>query len=149
MGQTKALKAFQEAEDGEEAVCSIPLLKRTDISRETPVVLNTKVGDSKGTKILHHDYFTNGIAYLTLLFDTREVPDELIPYMGILKSVLGYVSTEHFTYSQLFHEINSCTGGISCGLQVFPEEKGEDSCVRMFGVRAKYLYPQQSFVRCV
>lgn len=146
VGQTKALKAFQEAEDGEEAVCSIPLLKRTDISRETPVVLNTKVGDSKGTKILHHDYFTNGIAYLTLLFDTQEVPDELIPYMGILKSVLGYVSTEHFTYSQLFHEINSCTGGISCGLQVFPEEKGEDSCVRMFGVRAKYLYPQQSFV---
>ena len=56
---------------------------------------------------MHHNLDTNGITYLTLLFDTKQVPDELISYMGILKSVLGYVDTAHFTYGELFHEINA------------------------------------------
>lgn len=71
---------------------------------------------------MHHNLDTNGITYLTLLFDTKQVPDELISYMGILKSVLGYVDTAHFTYGELFHEINAQSGGISCGLQVFQEK---------------------------
>ena len=96
----------------------IPLLKRKDITRKTPVSLHTEKQDADGTDVLYHDYFTNGIGYLTLLFQTEGVPDELISYMGILKSVLGYVSTEHYTYGQLFHEINASTGGISCGLQL-------------------------------
>ena len=144
--QTKALKEYQEAEDSEEAMNSIPFLKRSDISRKTSVTLHTEVHECEGTRLLHHNYFTNGIGYLTLLFDTGRVPDELIPYMGLLKSVLCYVSTENYTYSQLFHEINGNTGGISCGLQVFPVQSAEAGCIRMFGVRAKYLYPQQDFV---
>ena len=35
------------------------------------------------------DNLTNQIAYLMLAFDCKKVPDELLPYVGLLSSVLG------------------------------------------------------------
>ena len=81
-----------------------------------------------------------------MLFDTKNVPNDLIPYMGVLKSVLGYVDTEHYTYGELFNEINAQTGGINCGLQVFRIPENDDDCRRMFGIRAKFLYDKLDFV---
>lgn len=143
--KTKALKEFQESEDSDEAKARIPMLKRTDIKKETVEIHNTphKVD---GTTVLQHDVDTNGISYLTLLFDTSKVPDELISYMGILKAVLGYVDTAHYTYGELFHEINAESGGINCGLQVFNHKENNKDCMRMFGVKAKYLTPKEDFV---
>ena len=142
--QTKALEEFQEAEDSEEAKQCIPLLKRSDISRDSVRLYNEehRQGD---TVLLHHNLFTNGIAYVDLLFDTKQVPDELVSYMGILKSVLGLVSTEQYTYSELFNEINANTGGIHCGLQVFQKPAENKDCTRMFGIRMKCLYPKLDF----
>ena len=142
--QTNALEEFQEAEDSEEAKQCIPLLKRSDISRDSVRLYNEehRQGD---TVLLHHNLFTNGIAYVDLLFDTKQVPDELVSYMGILKSVLGLVSTEHYTYSELFNEINANTGGIHCGLQVFQKPAENKDCTRMFGIRMKCLYPKLDF----
>ena len=143
---TAELKAYQEAEDSPEAAESIPLLKRGDIERKTPVKLCMRREIREGMEILHEDYATNGIAYLTLLFDLKKVPDALIPYLGILKSVLGSIRTEHYDHTELFHEINGNTGGLSCGLQVFPNREQPEEFRRMFGVRVKYLYPRQQFV---
>ncbi|MGN0361608.1 MAG: insulinase family protein [Bilifractor sp.] len=146
--ETKALKEYQESKDSKEAIDSLPTLSRSDIDRETPVRLHTEHILVDNTDYLRHEYDTNGIAYLTLLFDTAKVPDELVPYLGILKNVLGVVDTEHYTYGRLFHEINAKTGGINFGLQVFPVEKGVDDNkgYRMFGVKAKYLYEEHTFV---
>ena len=69
-----------------------------------------KVGD---TVLLYHDIYTNGIGYLRFMFDLRQVPEELFPYVGVLKTVLGLVSTEHYSYSELYNEINLQTGGIA------------------------------------
>ena len=143
---TADLKEYQDSEDSPEAVESIPLLRREDISRKTPVKLRMHREEREGMEILHEDYATNGIAYLTLLFDAEKVPDALIPYLGILKSVLGSIRTEHFDHTSLFHEINGSTGGLSCGLQIFPDRERPEAFRRMFGVRVKYLYPKQSFV---
>ena len=62
--------------------------------------------NAEGVKILHHDVFSNGIAYLDLLFDIGRVAREDIPYLGVLKAVLGMVNTEHYTYQELNNEIN-------------------------------------------
>ena len=101
---------------------------------------------AEGMEILHQDYDTNGIAYLTLLFDAAGVPDSLVPWLGLLKSVLGSIRTEHYDHTALFHEINGSTGGISCGLQIFPNREQPENFRRMFGIRAKYLYPKRQFV---
>ena len=148
VAETKALKEYQESEDPEEALNKLPMLSRSDIDRKTPVRLHTEKIVVNDTAYLRHSYATNGISYLTLLFDTADVPDELVPYLGILKNVLGVVDTEHYSYSRLFHEINARTGGINFGLQVLPTEKGTDDSkgYRMFGVRAKYLFGERDFV---
>ena len=123
-----------------------PLLKREDIQRKTPVKLSMNRETAEGMDILHQDYDTNGIAYLTLLFDAAGVPDSLVPWLGLLKSVLGSIRTEHYSHTALFHEINGSTGGISCGLQIFPDREQPENFRRMFGIRAKYLYPKRQFV---
>lgn len=111
MKATAHLKEYQDAPETEEALKTIPLLKREDITRETGKFYNTEK-HAEETLILHHDLYTNGIGYLNLLFNTKKVPSGLVPYLGILKSVLGYVDTEHYTYGELFNEINARTGGI-------------------------------------
>ncbi|MDD3278553.1 MAG: insulinase family protein [Lachnospiraceae bacterium] len=141
--ETEALQEFQEAEDSEETLECLPLLKRSDISRNSLKLYNTE-HMLDGTQVLHHNIFTNGIAYVSLLFDTRQIPDELIPYMGLLKSVIGMVDTQHYTYGELFNEINANTGGINFGIQTFQVPAGDD-CLRMFGVRMKCLYDQTAF----
>ncbi len=142
--RTKELKEYQEAEDSEEAIHCIPMLSRQDIRRDVGQLYNIEkqVEDSL---LLYHDVETNGIAYLNLYFDFRHVPEELLPYVGILKSVLGYVNTEHYTYRELFNEINANTGGILCGTEFFQKVK-EKGYLAFFGIRAKALNGKLDFV---
>lgn len=145
--ETADLKAYQESQDSPEALATIPFLRRTDIRRDTPIHISAEECHIDGTTYLKHHYQTNGIAYLQLLFDTAKVPDDLVPYIGILKNVLGVVDTEHYGYTSLFHEINANTGGIVFGVQVQSTDFDDpDKGYAMFGVRAKYLYPKRDFV---
>ena len=142
---TAHLKEYQDAPETEEALKTIPLLKREDIARETGKFYNTEKHAGE-TLILHHDLYTNGIGYLNLLFNTRKVPARLVPYLGILKSVLGYVDTEHYTYGELFNEINARTGGILFGIQVFGNARDNRLTTHMVGIKAKALYEDLPFV---
>jgi len=142
---TQNLKEYQEASETKEAMESIPMLKRDDIEKKAAELYNEERVAGK-TRVIHHRLDTNGIAYMTILFDTKHVPQELIPYIGILKSVLGYVDTKDYRYGELFNEINANSGGISCGFNVFENANTDDSCIGMFGVRSKCLYSQLPFV---
>ena len=142
---TVHLREYQEAPESEENMQCIPMLKRSDIGTETVKIYNTP-HQAEDTLVLHHNLYTNGIGYLTLLFDVGQVPEELVPYMGILKSVLGYVNTEHYCYSELFNEINANSGGILFGLQVFGDAFDNQNTRQMLGIKAKALYDGIPFV---
>lgn len=144
--QTKELKDYQESEESPENLACIPLLKRSDIDRKTPITLLVDEKEIDGVKVLTHPYRTNGIRYLTLLFDAEQIPDELIEYTSLLKSVLGYVSTENYTYGELFHEINGNSGGINCGNSIYSNPDAPQGAYRKFGIRSKYLPDQQETV---
>lgn len=145
VADTKHLKEYQEEEESEEALRTIPLLKREDIRKESAKIYNTEkyVGE---TLVLHHEIDTNGIGYLELLFDMKHIPEDLVPYMGILKSVLGYVDTEHYEYGDLFNEINARSGGILFGISVFADSTDNQKFTPMAGIKAKALYQDISFV---
>ena len=68
VGRTKALEAYQEAEDDPETVKCIPMLKREDIRKEADHFFNEEL-DVEGSLFLYHDVCTNGIGYVDLLFD--------------------------------------------------------------------------------
>ncbi len=143
--RTAALVEYQESEDSDEVKSCIPLLKREDISKESVEIHNTphKLGD---TTILHHDVDTNGISYLDLMFDTKDVPDELISYIGVLRAVLGMVDTADYSYGELFYEINAQTGGIHAGIHTFNYKDNLEDCMRYFTLRGKYLTAKEDFV---
>ena len=110
--ETKALKEYQAAPDKPEDLEKLPKLTIDDIKKDLEEVKNDCT-EVDGVKLVRHDLFTNGINYLTFMFDFSKVGSELVPYVGLLTSVLGSVSTDHYNYSQLSNEILINTGGIS------------------------------------
>ena len=136
-----ALEQYQEAPEDPEAAKCIPMLKREDIRKEITPFTNEAL-DVDGSLFLYHEVPTNGIGYLDLMFDLKDLAEEEIPYLGLLKSVLGYVDTAHYTYGELTNEINAQTGGIMCGVEVFDRADSVDAFSAFFSVRGKVMYPK-------
>ena len=49
----------------------------------------TEEKEVAGVKVLHHDYPTNGIGYLRLLFNVKDIPARFVKYLGVFKTLLG------------------------------------------------------------
>lgn len=143
--KTEKLRLFQETPSTQEELEKIPMLERKDISRKIREFSNIPLSWGK-TEALWHEVSTNGIAYLDLLFDLKCVPEEDLPYVGILRYVLGMIDTENYSYGTLFNEINMQTGGISMGLLSFPDAREENKIQTMFSVSARTLYEKTDFV---
>ena len=142
--KTRALRAFQETPSTQEELEAIPVLSREDLKKEAQPLKNT-IRFADGAWIVHHAYKTNGIAYLRLMFDASGVAPEDLPYLSLLKSVIGFVDTEHYSYTDLFNEINMRTGGISVGLTTVPDQKDTDLTYLALSVSMRTLYDTIGF----
>lgn len=136
--ETQELIRYQEEPDTDENLAKIPLLKREDMKREAEPYINEErhAGD---TPILFHNIFTNGIGYLRFVFDIGSLPEELFPYVGIFKNVLGMVDTEHYAYGDLYHETNIKTGGIDMVVNTYTNAEKTDDYRITLEVKVKVL----------
>ncbi|MBA2212561.1 insulinase family protein [Sellimonas intestinalis] len=143
---TKELRAYQEEPTPPEILEKIPVLKVSDISEEAAPVYNEerKAGD---VTCICHPIETNGIGYLTMIFDLRTLTEEEIPYAGLLQAVLGIIDTEHYEYGKLFHEINRRTGGSETSLEMYTDvtKVKEKEFRPTFEIKAKALYAELPF----
>lgn len=116
--QTKHLKQYQEEPSPEEDLLKIPMLSRADMKKDALPFSNIedRVGD---ISVVKHDIFSNGIDYLTILFDAEDIKQEDIAYLGLLGSILGYVNTKNYSYADLANAINIHTGGISSSANLY------------------------------
>lgn len=138
IAQTKHLHAYQEEPSPEEDLKKIPMLKREDMRKDAMPFDNRE--DTIGEiPVVHHDISSNGIDYVTLMFECGDIPQEDIAYLGVLRAVLGYVNTKHYSYAGLFNAINIYTGGISCGVSVYPKVNERDLVSVKFEVRIRVL----------
>ncbi|MBZ9625886.1 insulinase family protein [Clostridium sp. FP2] len=139
--ETKALKERQMTPDTVEVLETIPLLERSDI--ETTVEhLPLKEKDENGVKVLSHNIFTNKIAYINILFDAKKVDMELLPYVTLLSTLLGRVSTESTNYPDLSNEINIHTGGIHFTTEVYGDNENFEKYSPKLVVKSKALVPK-------
>lgn len=142
---TEALRLYQESEESKEDQEKIPILAREDISKTIEPLCNEEK-QVEGVPLVYHEIETNGIGYVSLLFDLSGVPEEKLPYVGMLQAVLGLIDTEHFAYGELFNEINVHTGGIGTSLQLYPDMRSdqvqEKEFRATFEMRGKALYPK-------
>ncbi len=138
IAETIHLEEYQEEESPEEDLLKIPMLKREDMRKEVLPLSNIEeyIGD---TLVVRHDVFTNGIDYVSFIFDAEDIEAEDIPYMGFLRNVLAFVDTEHYSFSELTNEINIHSGGISSGLGVYPDAKIKDKYHIKYEFRLKVL----------
>lgn len=136
---TAHLREYQEEASPKEDIEKIPMLKRSDMKKEAAKLQNQEI-DCDGTKVIFHEMFSAGIDYLSLLFDVRGIAAEDIPILAILKAVLGYIDTEHYTYNDLANEINLETGGIGASISTYTNVKDVNKYEAKFEIKTKVLY---------
>ena len=135
---TNHLEQYQEEPSSKEDMEKIPMLTREDMKKEAQPFSN-KERQVAGTMVMHHDIFSNGIIYLALLFNMQDIPEEDIPYIGILKAMLGYVDTANYNYADFANEVNFHTGGVGSTMGLYPSIQDKDDIKVMFEVRTKAL----------
>ncbi|MCI7322822.1 MAG: insulinase family protein [Lachnospiraceae bacterium] len=141
--QTSKLREYQETPSPEEDLEKIPMLTREDMKKKAEPFTNIpeRIGS---IPVVRHEVETNGIDYITLMFSCGDISQEMIPYMGMLRSIVGYVNTENYSYADLANAINIHTGGVSAGIGVYPVITGENENSVMFEVRIKVLEQELS-----
>lgn len=142
--ETKALKDYQDEPSPQEELEKIPMLKREDIRRQAAPLVNEEM-NAEGTTLLWQNIFTGGISYIRLLFDAGGLPQRLLPCLGILKYVLGYVDTENYSYKELFNEINCHTGGITPAINIYGDMRDKSRFRTMFELKARVLSKDTDF----
>jgi presequence protease len=137
--ETKELVEHQKREDTPEALATIPLLERNDIS---PKAQWYELQEQRiaGVPMLWHEEFTNGVVYSRMLFDMHTLPADLIPYAALLSEVLGSQNTEHYSYGDLDVTLNIHTGGFSTYLTTYLENQSDTSMIAKFVVNAKVMH---------
>ncbi len=142
--QTSELKEYQDTPSSREELERIPMLRRSDIRKEAEkLVWEEHLID--GIQVVHHNLFTSGIGYIRVLFNTDRVPANDIPYVGLLKAVLGYVDTEHYSYSDLTSEIHLNSGGISFSAVSYVDLEHLPDFTGAFMAEARVLYEKMDF----
>ena len=135
---TKRLEEYQEEEVSEEVMQTLPMLERKDMRKN--VLPFSNIEEQIGNiPVVRHDVFTNGIDYISFLFDAGDVSAEDLPYLGILRSVLAFVDTESYSFSELNNVINIHSGGISSGLTVYADSKEQGVYHSRYEFRIKML----------
>jgi len=111
ISNTKELIEIQNAPDSAEALATLPMLKLEDLDKAQKKIPLTEETLSDAT-VLQHDLATNGILYLDLGFDLHTLPEELLPYTGLLGRALLEMGTETQDFVKLSQRIGRDTGGI-------------------------------------
>ena len=135
----QALNDFRETQDSPEDLAKLPQLSVSDIKKEAAGLVNREatLGD---TFALHHDLNTNGIGYLRLIFKCEEIPEAYFAHIGLLKGCLGLLNTEHYSYGDLFNEMNLVTGGMSAVNNVYGRVDDPDRYTVTLELKTKVLY---------
>lgn len=139
VAQTQELLAYQEEETSKEDLEKIPLLERKDLKKEAEPFILEELSHN-GTKVLFHDIYTNGVSYVKFLFDITGMEEEKLQYAGLLRSILCFVDTKSYAFSDLFNEINIVTGGITTNINLYTNSKDLDKYKVTFEASTKVLY---------
>jgi hypothetical protein len=140
IAQTAELKRLQEAPDAAEDLAKLPRLKLEDLDKQIRTV-PIDIIEQEGARVLYHDLFTNGIAYVDVSFDLRTVPQELLPYLSLFGRALTEIGTTKENFVQLSQRIGSRTGGIWASLFLSTRKDDSRAVTRLF-LRGKAMRSQ-------
>lgn len=136
--ETEHLKKYQEEPSSDEDLRKLPMLTRADMKKEAMPFSNIE-DTLSDVKVVRHDIESNGIDYISFLFDAGDFAQRELGYLGFFTNALGLVSTENYSYTDLANATNIYTGGISTGTASHPDIKDRNNFVFKFEVKLKVL----------
>lgn len=135
---TEHLKKYQEEPSSDEDLRKLPMLTRADMKKNAMPFSNIE-DELLDVKVVRHDIESNGIDYISFLFDAGDFAQSELGYLGFFTNALGLVSTEKYSYIDLANATNIYTGGISTGTASHPDIKDRNNFVFKFEVKLKVL----------
>lgn len=135
---TEHLKKYQEEPSSDEDLRKLPMLTRADMKKNAMAFSNIE-DELLDVKVVRHDIESNGIDYISFLFDAGDFAQSELGYLGFFTNALGLVSTEKYSYTDLANATNIYTGGISTGTASHPDIKDRNYFVFKFEVKLKVL----------
>ena len=135
---TEHLKKYQEEPSSDEDLRKLPMLTRADMKKNAMPFSNIE-DELLDVKVVRHDIESNGIDYISFLFDADDFAQSELGYLGFFTNALGLVSTEKYSYTDLANATNIYTGGISTGTASHPDIKDRNNFVFKLEVKLKVL----------
>ena len=135
---TEHLKKYHEEPSSDEDLRKLPMLTRADMKKDAMPFSNIE-DELLDVKVVRHDIESNGIDYISFLFDAGDFAQSELGYLGFFTNALGLVSTEKYNYTDLANATNIYTGGISTGTASHPDIKDRNNFVFKFEVKLKVL----------
>lgn len=135
---TEHLKKYQEEPSSDEDLRKLPMLTRADMKKNAMPFSNIE-DELLDVKVVRHDIESNGIDYISFLFDAGDFAQSELGYLGFFTNALGLVSTKKYSYTDLANATNIYTGGISTGTVSHPDIKDRNNFVFKFEVKLKVL----------
>lgn len=135
---TEHLKKYQEEPSLDEDLRKLPMLTRADMKKNAMPFSNIE-DELLDVKVVRHDIESNGIDYISFLFDAGDFEQSELGYLGFFTNALGLVSTEKYSYTDLANATNIYTGGINTGTASHPDIKDRNNFVFKFEVKLKVL----------
>jgi len=119
--RTLALERWQQSEDSDEALATLPSLTKEDLTDE-PEDYICEEYELLGCRSLFTPVSSSGITYTTLMFDATDLTEDEIFKASVLTDVLIHLPTDKSDAVALQTRIKSELGGFSLALAPFTRE---------------------------
>ncbi|MBQ1821412.1 MAG: insulinase family protein [Clostridia bacterium] len=116
--EAESLKAWQETPDSEEALSTIPMLKRSDLA-DKPEPLHTERTETGGIPLLRHTLGSE-LASFKAHFAANDLRVSELPVLSVLCRVLGSMATKRLTRASLPLAVKNTIGKLDFSPTVYP-----------------------------
>lgn len=142
--ETKELRAYQEEETPQKLLTCIPVLEREDIGKQALAFKNEerKIGEMP---VLFHNIFTNGINYVKLSFDVKDLLP-YAPYLSLLAELIGFVDTDKHDKLELSNEVLLHAGNFATNLNLYYNKKQNGEYAARMEIVTKVLFSETGYV---
>ena len=134
----RCLLEWQQTEDSDEALATIPQLNLADID-PMPQLIPTEVKDVCGAKVLYHHIPSNGIVHINAYFPVTQLELADLPAAALITEFFKDLPTENYDVLSLQNEIRMYIGAISFGLDILAKDSDMEECTPCLRVRASVL----------
>ena len=138
------LLEWQQSEDSEEALATIPQLDIADID-PMPQLIPTEKSEICGATVLFHQIPSNGIVHINAYFPITQLALSELPAAALITEFFKDLPTAKYDVLSLQNEIRMYIGGISFGLDILAKDDDYEECTPCIRVRASFLADKLSY----